>query len=523
MKAMQTSPLVQEKSTPVQPQPGAVYHCVCGNEFQIDLDLGGVCPQCQRRVTPEAIQNANNATVSIQDLGGEHELHHFMLETQPIVPNQTFGHFRLDRKLGGGGMGAVYRALDMSLQRFVAVKVIHRRDQCSDTRLNTILREAIAQARLNHPNVVTIYYVGREEEEPFLAMELLPGPTLAERLKASGPIPYDEAIRFAIQVTSALKHAASYDLVHADIKPANLIMAGDGRIKLSDFGLSRIHSAEASDASIAGTPAYVAPELLQGEGVSIQSDMYALGVTLFELVFGRLPIELIGTTLRERLESHQHAPIAFPTVWPKTIPLEFKVLIERLLAKSPKDRFSSYDALLKELHSIAPVSTTAAGYAPRAMAYIIDQLLLLVAIAPFAATIFAINGMRLVGTLNIKLLIPIIAFASLIVPAMYLLAVYRGWPSVGRYLFQLRIVEEHGLPPRREQLVPREVLRNSFAWCFPLALYVSLSSETLAQMIEIGLVLFLSINTVTLFLMKGRKALHDYMCHSQVVLAVDKD
>lgn len=522
MFAMPTSPHLHENDILPQAADVLLYHCVCGHEYSVDPQSGGACPTCRRRITPEAIRDASKATISIHDLKAAHAMGHLEIDHPDEWTGKIFGHFRLDRKLGGGGMGAVYRALDTSLQRYVAVKVLHQHRRRTDSRVNAMLREAVAQARINHPNVVTIYYVGRQGEEPFLAMELLPGPTLAERLQASETIPYGEAIRYAIQVVHALRHASVFDLVHADIKPANLIMAGEGRIKLSDFGLARVQSADEADATIAGTPAYVAPELIKGEGLSIQSDMYALGVTLFELVFGRVPFRLEGETMLQKLMTHQSATIEFPSPWPKSIPIEFKKLLEKLLSKKPSDRFLNYETLLEELEAIAPVNTTAAGFAPRAMAYFVDQLCLLTAMSPFAATIFAMNGMTTPGMLNFRLLIPIIAFASLIVPGLYLLMMYRGWPSPGRYLFQLRIVEEHGLAPRREQLVPREVLRNAFAWCIPLALYISLTSEVLAQSIEIGLFLFLSINTVTLFLMKGRKALHDYLCRSQVVLAIDK-
>jgi uncharacterized RDD family membrane protein YckC len=522
MIAMSTSPQLHENEIRPKTAVDLQYHCVCGHEFSVDPKTGGLCPACKRKVTADAIRDASQATVSIHDLHATDPSLHIELDHPDEFTGKVVGHFRLDRKLGGGGMGAVYRALDTSLQRYVAVKVLHQNRKRTDSRVNAMLREAVAQARINHPNVVTIYYVGRQGEEPFLAMELLPGPTLAERLQSSGPISYGEVVRTAIQVVQALRYASKFDLVHADIKPANLIMAGEGRIKLSDFGLARVQTEDESDGPIAGTPAYVAPELVQGEGLSIQSDMYALGVTLFELVFGRLPFKLEGATMLERLMTHQTASIEFPSPWPKSVPLEFRKLLERLLAKQPEDRFPDYDVLLQELEAIAPVSTTTAGFAPRAMAYFVDQFCLLVAIAPFAATIFAMNGMTTPGTLNFRLLIPIIAFASLIVPGLYLLMMYRGWLSPGRYLFQVRIVEEHGLAPRREQLVPREVLRNAFAWCIPLALYVSLTSETFAQAIEIGLFMFLSVNTITLFLMKGRKALHDYLCHSQVVLAIDK-
>jgi uncharacterized RDD family membrane protein YckC len=352
-------------------------------------------------------------------------------------------------------------------------------------------------------------------------MELLPGPTLAERIRLQGSIPYPEAIHYGIQVASALRHATIFDLIHADIKPANLILAGEGRVKISDFGLARMEKVDGAGQadSLAGTPSYVAPELLRGGTYSIQSDMYALGVTLFEMVFARLPVAPLGDTLQEKLETLLAAQIEFPSPWPNAIPLEFKNLLQRLLARDPKDRYCDYDQLLDALKAIAPVSTTAAGFAPRLMAYSVDQACLLAAMAPFAISIF---GIQASGAESRQLLIPILAFASLIVPALYLFLIYKGWPSLGRYLFQLRIVEEHGLPPRREQLVPREVLRNAFAWLFPLALYISLQSVSVSKGIEYSLIAVLGLNSIALFLLGRRKALHDYLCHSNVVLAVNK-
>jgi uncharacterized RDD family membrane protein YckC len=352
-------------------------------------------------------------------------------------------------------------------------------------------------------------------------MELLPGPTLAERIKRQGAIPYPEAIEYGIQVASALKHATIFDLIHADIKPANLILAGEGRVKISDFGLARTRERQGNQESnsLAGTPSYVAPELLRGGSYSIQSDMYAVGVTLFEMVFARLPVELKGESLQAKLESLLDLQIDFPNPWPNAVPQEFKTLLQRLLANNPEDRYANYDELLDALRDIAPVSTTPAGFAPRLMAYTVDQACLLLAMAPFAISIFSIQASRAESR---QLLIPILAFASLIVPALYLFLIYKGWPSFGRYLFQLRIVEEHGLPPRREQLVPREVLRNAFAWLFPLALYLSLQSVSLSKGIEYSLIGVLGLNSIALFLLGRRKALHDYLCHSNVVLAFNK-
>jgi len=506
-------------------KPGLVYHCACGTEFRVDPTLGGQCTSCQRIVQSEAIQHAMSATVSISSFQGNHDVHHFDLEEGASLVNRLYGHFRIDRKLGSGGMGAVYRALDLSLQRYVAVKIMRNASQCVDSRIAMLLREAVAQARLNHPNVVTIYYVGRQDEEPFLAMELLTGPTLSEKLLSDGSIPYADAIRFAIQVVSALRHASQFGIVHADIKPANLLLAGAGRIKLSDFGLSRIQNEPGQPTNVSGTPAYVAPELIKGSPISTQSDMYALGITLFELVFGRLPFELVGTTVRERIETHLTAEVGFPAVWPKNIPREFASLISKLVEKDPADRFATYEDLLVELKAIEPVSTTTAGLASRAVAYAIDQLFLLMFIAPFAFVIFLLNSnWDEVATLRkyYNWATPIIAFVSLIVPAVYLTFVYHGWGSIGRYLFQLRIVEENGLPPRREQLVTREVLRNAFAWFSPLGFYVS-SNPWLSWVFEICLVLFLSLDFALILMLKGRKSLHDYLCNSRVVLAVDRE
>ena len=159
------------------------------------------------------------------------------------------------------------------------------------------------------------------------------------------------------------------------------------------------------------------------------------------------------------------------------------------------------------------------------MGYIIDQLMFLVCLSPFAFTILFLSvkdDNNQFKTRGLYWLIPIIAFVSLIVPAVYLLLVYRGWRSLGRYLFQLRIVEENGLPPRREQLVTREVLRNALAWLGPLVIYISLFYEQIGRWPDLILALFLAADAGIILLRKDRKALHDYLCHSKVVLATNR-
>ncbi len=498
---------------------GLLYHCVCGREFEVDIAKGGLCLDCKRIVKPEAIQMAMAATVTVGDLSKSTAFQlHDALTDDPFM-GKTLGHFKLDRQLGRGGMGAVYRALDTSLQRYVAVKVVHSNSGGSTTRgqISSMLQEAVAQARLNHPNVVTIYYVGQHENDPFLAMELVPGPTLAESVK-SGPIPYSQAITIASQVVDALKHAAQFGIVHADIKPSNLLIAGENQVKLSDFGLSRMMTGEDGSGSIAGTPAYLAPELVEGRPVSMQSDMYALGVTLFEIVFGKLPFELKGTTVRERLECHQTAQIEYPQPWPEFVPKELSRLLNKLMAKKPEDRFANYDELQHELEKLLPSSKTFAGFAPRAMAYTIDQLMLLLAIAPFftALVFFTLSA----DLADYRWVAPFIALFSFGVPIFYLLMIRRGWRSIGRFLFQLQIVDQYGLPMRNDVQMAREMLRSMFALITPIATYIGQFWSVLDSIIDLSLFLFIGLDIVFFFVTRNRMTLHDVICKSHVVLDV---
>lgn len=494
-----------------------LYRCACGCEFQVDPTLGGICNICRRRISAIALKLANSATLSLDNLAADPSLEHRLEGDLDLAQGTMLGHFRLDKAIGRGGMGAVYRALDTSLERYVAVKVMRPGSDSTDLQIAAMLREAVAQARLNHPNVVTIYYIGRHEQEPFLAMELVQGETLSEKIKA-GPISYAEGIRISIEVIEALHHAYCFDIVHADIKPSNLLISHEGTVKLSDFGLSRTTAVEDSDQPIAGTPAYIAPELLDGCNVSIQSDMYAMGVTLFETVFGRLPFTWQGTTLREQLLTHKTAKIDFPTPWPTHIPRDFALVLERMLAKRPEDRYADYQSLLRALRSIQPTRMTTAGIAARSMAYGIDQSLLLFCISPFAALIAYLN----VLPANFRWLIPIVALASVVVPATYLTLLRRGWSSLGRYLFQLRITEENGLPPRREQLLAREILRNMMAWLLPLGAYFSLFYDPVLPTVQAFLAFFLLAELACLFVTSQKRTLHDLLCRSQVVLDVGR-
>ena len=513
----QSSPEPTKDSSPLIVERPMLYRCACGFEFPVDPTLGGICPSCLRRIQGAALLLASSATVTLHNLREKEDSHDFSSAALELAEGTMLGHFRLDRRIGKGGMGAVYRALDTSLERYVAVKVVHSSDGSSGGQIESILREAVAQARLNHPNVVTIYYVGRHKEEPFLAMELVDGPTLAEQIK-SGTMTYGAAIQAAIDVANALQHSAIFDIVHADIKPSNLLLSSNGTLKLSDFGLSWTSASKNYGRPISGTPSYLAPEIFEGGAVSHQSDMYALGITLFELVFGRLPFELQGETLREQLSTHKTAAIDFPNPWPVNIPRGFALVIQRLLEKEPLDRYPDYDSLSADLQSIQPSKTTIAGLASRAMAYFLDQLMLLAMFTPFAAAILYLQT----KPLSYQGLIPLIALASLVVPVGYLLQMRRGVSSLGRYLFQLRISEENGLPPGREQLLTREIFRNLLAWIIPLGAYFSLYYSPALSIFVRAMGGFMVAELVCVLVTRHRRTLHDLLCRSRVVLDVNR-
>ncbi len=386
----------------------------------------------------------------------------------------------------------------------------------TDEQVASMVREAVAQARLNHAGIVTIYYIGRHGDEPFFAMEFVDGTTLADFIKA-GPIDYPHAIRIALEVVDALAHANHFGIVHADIKPSNLLVDRHGHIKLSDFGLARFVAKDARERPIAGTPAYLAPELIDGKPVSIQSDMYALGVALFEMVFGRVPFQLSGASLREQLKSHKTANIEFPSPWPPHIPREFAAVINRLLAKSPDERYADYPELRSALLKIQPSATTIAGFAARGMAYAIDQIMIMACLIPSAVSIWYLESRGA----SYHAMVPIIALVSLTIPAVYLVQMRKGVSSLGRYLLQLRVCEENGLPPGREQLLTREILRSLVALLLPLGAYFSLYYPPIWLITVRFLAVVMVIELTCWLVTRNRRTLHDLLCRSRVVLKFD--
>jgi len=253
--------------------------------------------------------------------------------------------YRLDAEVGRGGKGVVYRAHDILLDRDVAVKALWGAVLGTEGRVR-LLREAQAAARLNHPNIVSIYDAGEAEAVPFIVTELVEGPSVHDRQPES----LDEILTLARQVCAALEHAHAHGIIHRDLKPENVLLAPDGTAKLSDFGLARpLASRMTAEGAIVGTVFYLAPEQALGQEIDHRVDLYALGVMLYELAAGQLPFA--GGDPLTVISQHVHAPVVSPRVKNADIPPALDALIVRLLSKDPGGRPGSAAEVLDCLNA----------------------------------------------------------------------------------------------------------------------------------------------------------------------------
>jgi eukaryotic-like serine/threonine-protein kinase len=208
-----------------------------------------------------------------------------------LVGMQLSGRYRLDAQIGAGGMSTVYRALDQTLERQVAIKLLHREIASDSDQLERFRREARAVAQLSHPHIVGVIDAGEDEGRPYIVFEYVEGETLKDRIRRMGRLPIDEAIAYAIEIARALGAAHARGIVHRDIKPQNVLVDEEGSAKVTDFGIARSLDEEGltADGRVLGTTDYVSPEQALGHDVDGQSDIYSLGVVLYEMLTGDVP------------------------------------------------------------------------------------------------------------------------------------------------------------------------------------------------------------------------------------------
>jgi len=262
---------------------------------------------------------------------------------------EELGRYRVENVLGGGGMALVYRARDEELDRPVAIKLLADNLAADEAFRQRFLREARLAAQLAHPNVVQIYDSGEADGRPYIVMEYVEGETLADLLARRRTLPPAEVVELALQICSGLEHAHQAGLVHRDIKPQNLLIRGDGTVKIADFGIARsAHGTRLTETgSVLGTAAYLAPEQAAGEEVTPAADVYAVGVVLYELLAGRTP--RTAETLTHFLLSGEEQPIPELRELAPEVPEALEDVVMRCLARIPEYRPSSAGALAADL------------------------------------------------------------------------------------------------------------------------------------------------------------------------------
>lgn len=246
--------------------------------------------------------------------------------------------YELLEHIGGGGMADVYKAHDTILDRVVAVKILHAQLANDEEFLEKFQLEAKAAAKLSHPNIVGIYDVGQDENKHYIVMEYVAGETLKKRVQRDGRIPVDEALRIAKEIACALRHAHANNLVHCDIKPHNILIMPDGRIKVADFGISRAvtSSTLTYNGTVIGSVHYFSPEQAKGTKITTKSDIYSLGVVLYEMLTGELPFTG-ETTVSIALKHLQEEPKPI-CQHDRTFPPVIEAIVQKTMAKDPLER-----------------------------------------------------------------------------------------------------------------------------------------------------------------------------------------
>lgn len=269
---------------------------------------------------------------------------------------ETIGKYRIDSRLGRGGMGTVYKGVDGSLGREVAIKCINT-DVADATLLKRFRAEALTLARLNHPNIATLFELAEHDGQLLMIMEFVRGETLDRMSHHTGPLPLESAARLALQVLDALGHAHRSGVVHRDLKPANLMLNDAGLVKVMDFGLARIIGTEhlTNDGFMVGTPAYMAPEQVLGREIDGRADLYAMGVVLYRLLTGCLPFSAdSGIAMVHKQISDEPAPVR--QIRPD-LPETIEQILNHALAKAPDARFQTADDFKTVLVPLAGLSS----------------------------------------------------------------------------------------------------------------------------------------------------------------------
>src|SRR5437763_15994912 len=259
------------------------------------------------------------------------------------------GRYRLEARIGQGGMATVYRALDETLQRRVAVKLMNREVVSDSAQLERFRREARAVAQLNHPHIVGVIDAGEDEGRPYIVFEYVEGETLKERIRRNGRLPIAEAVAYGIEIARALGAAHARHIVHRDVKPQNVLIDEQGSAKVTDFSIARSLELDGLTAAgrVLGTTDYVAPEQAIGDGATEQSDIYSLGICLWEMLTGDVPYKADNQVAVAM--QHVRSPLPDVTHLRPEVSAVLASVVDRSTRKELQNRYTTVDEMVRDL------------------------------------------------------------------------------------------------------------------------------------------------------------------------------
>lgn len=279
------------------------------------------------------------------------------------MPGETLlnQRYELVAQQGSGGMSVIYRALDRMLGRIVAVKILRPNLTKDPAFLDKFQQEARSVAMMSHPNIVTVHDVGSDGATHYIVMEMIDGDDLKKLIKARGGLPFDKALEYGIQICAGLGFAHRSQLVHADVKPQNILMNREGVLKVTDFGIAQAYTdtmTQTRSDVVWGSPHYFAPEQARGESPTPAADVYSIGIVLFEMFTGRLPY--VGSNQRELALAHIQGEIPRASDFKEDLPGDLSNVIAKVMSKRPNDRYKHADQLGHILQEIRERSRHAA-------------------------------------------------------------------------------------------------------------------------------------------------------------------